>query len=153
MHPRHPGTSYLPGILDGRRFVHEQLIYQNILMMLEKLEELPSYVAAFKATGEVDRKEYQRVLIPEIERVDKEHGHIHFLMVLETPVKNFSAGAWIQDAVEALKHFRGWKKIAMVTDESGIQKIADLFSVLLPGATKGFSLAQLDEAKRWVSAE
>ena len=121
--------------------------------MLKKMEEMPSYVAAFEATGEVDKQEYETILIPEIERVDKEHGHIHFLMVLKTSVKNFSLSAWLQDAVQALKHYRGWKKIALVTDESAIQKITGAFSAIMPGATKGFSLSQLDEAKNWVAAE
>jgi hypothetical protein len=121
--------------------------------MLKKLEGLPSYVAAFKATGEVSKDDYNSILIPEVERVDKEHGHIHFLMVLETAVKNFTLAAWFQDAVQGLKHYRGWKKIAIVTDEGGIQKISDLFSAVVPGATKGFPLSQLDEAKTWVAAE
>jgi hypothetical protein len=78
--------------------------------MLVKLQDLPGYVAAFKATGRVNKDDYDNVLIPELERVDKEHGHIHFLLLLETSVKNFSAGAWLQDIWMGIKHFRGWKK-------------------------------------------
>lgn len=121
--------------------------------MLQKLDALPSYVAAFKATGDVSKEDYENILIPEIERVNKEHGHIHLLMELETPVKNFSMSAWFQDAVQALKHYRGWKKIAMVTDEKGVEKLSDMVSAVIPGTTKGFSLSQLEEAKRWVASE
>ncbi|MEP6465289.1 MAG: hypothetical protein ABJB05_03245, partial [Parafilimonas sp.] len=66
--------------------------------MLKKIEDVPSYVAGFVATGEVTKDDYESVLIPELERVDKQHGHIHFLMILETPIKKFSIGAWMQDA-------------------------------------------------------
>ena len=114
---------------------------------------MPSYVAGFTATGKVSKEDYDAVIVPEIERVDKQHGHIHFLMVLETPVKDFSIGAWMQDAWQGLKHYRGWKKIAIVTDEKGVEKFTDVFSAVVPGKAKGFTLAELAEAKAWVSSE
>ena len=122
---------------------------QNILM-LTKLGDVPSHVAAFTATGEVTKEDYDNVLVPELERIDQQHGHIHYLMIMETPVKNFSLGAWMQDILQGLKHFRGWKKIAIVTDEKGVEKFSDLFTSFIPGETKGFSLAQTEAAKKWV---
>lgn len=121
--------------------------------MLTRIEEMPSYVAAFKATGEVSEKDYKNTLVPEVDRVDKEHGHIHFLMVLETPATNFSLRAWLQDALTGLKHYRGWKKVALVSDEKSIETISDIFSVVIPGKSKGFPLSQLEEAKKWVAEE
>lgn len=121
--------------------------------MLTKITDVPDYVAAFKATGEVDKDDYKNILMPEVERIDKEHGHIHFLYVLETPVKNFSVGAWIEDAWTGLKHFRGWKKIAIVTDEHAVEAITDKIGVMIPGETKGFKLSELEAAKKWVASE
>lgn len=60
--------------------------------MLTKLENMPSHVAAFKATGEVTKDDYDKILVPEVERVDKEHRYIHFMMEMETSAKNFSLG-------------------------------------------------------------
>ena len=121
--------------------------------MLQKLPGMPSYVAAFKATGEVTKDDYNTVLVPEIERVDKEHGHIHFLMVMENSGKDFSLGAWLKDAAEGLKHYRGWKKVAIVTDEKGLEKFSNLFSAVIPGSSKGFPLAEVEQAKQWVAGE
>jgi hypothetical protein len=121
--------------------------------MLQKITDVPSYVAGFRATGEVNKEDYNTVLVPEIERVDKQHGHIHFLMVLETPVQDFSIGAWMQDAWQGLKHYRAWKKAAIVSDQKGIEKFTNVFSTLIPGKAKGFTLAEVEEAKRWVSSE
>ena len=121
--------------------------------MLEKLENMPSYVAAFRATGEVSKEDYKKLLVPEIERVDKEHGHIHFMMVMETPAESFSLGAWLQDALEGLKHYRGWKKVAIVADQKGIEKFSNIFSAIIPGSSKGFPLQELEQAKEWVSTE
>ncbi len=121
--------------------------------MLTKIEDVPAYVAGFRATGDVDKNDYDNILVPELERLDKQHGHLHLLMVLETPVKNFTIGAWLQDAWMGLKHFRGWKKIAIVTDESAIESFTDKFGHFIPGETKGFKLSELEAAKKWVAQE
>ena len=106
--------------------------------MLKKLENLPGHVAGLVAMADVDKDDYQKILIPELERPDKQHGHIHFILVLETSVKNFSAGAWMEDAWMGLKHYRGWRKVAIVTDESAVETFTDKFSAFLPGAIKRF---------------
>ncbi len=61
----------------------------NLFFMLTKIEGVTAYVVAFKATGEVNKEDYDKILIPAIDAADKAHGHIHFLFVLETPVKIF----------------------------------------------------------------
>lgn len=121
--------------------------------MLTKIEDVPDYVAAFKATGEVNKNNYETLLLPELERVDKMHGHIHFLLVLETPVKNFSIGAWLEDIWAGIKHFRGWKKMAIVSDENLVKSITDKISFFIPGKTKVFKLSETDIAKKWVAEE
>jgi len=128
------------------------LLFKRIIM-LRKVEDIPAHVAGFIATGHVDKDDYDKVLIPELERLDKAHGHLHFLLILETPVKNFSIGAWLRDAWIGLKHFRGWKKMAIVTDESGVETFTDKFGFFIPGKTKGFKLSEVEAAKKWVAAE
>ena len=121
--------------------------------MLRKMNDIPGHVAGFVATGNIDKDDYDKVLIPELERITKAHGHIHYLMVLETPVKNFSIGAWMQDAWVGIKHFRGWKKIAIVTDEEAVGNISNKMDWVIPGKTKSFKLSELEEAKEWVAEE
>jgi hypothetical protein len=121
--------------------------------MLTKIEDVASYVAAFKATGKVDKHDYDNILVPELERKGKEHGHLHMLMHLETPVKNFTLGAWLEDAWMGLKHFGGWRKIAIVTDEKAVETFTNNFSFVIPGEAKGFKLEELETAKQWVAEE
>jgi len=121
--------------------------------MLTKIEGLPDYVAAFTATGEVNKADYENMVIPEIDRVDKLHGHIHFLYVLQTTLKNFSAGAWLEDMWVGIKHYRGWKKIAIVSDEDFVKGLTSNLAVFIPGKTKTFKLAELEAAKKWVAEE
>jgi hypothetical protein len=121
--------------------------------MLTRIEDVPSYVVAFRATGEVNKDDYDKILMPAIDTADKLHGHIHFLFQLETPVKNFSTGAWLEDAWSGLKHYRGWKKVAIVSDEQAVETFTNKFSAFIPGQTKGFKLSELEAAKKWVAEE
>jgi hypothetical protein len=121
--------------------------------MLTTIEDVADYVVAFRATGEVTKKDYDEILMPSIDHADKVHGHIHFLFVLETPVKNFSIGAWLEDAWIGLKHYRGWKKVAIVSNEHGVEVFTNKFTFFIPGKTRGFKLSELELAKKWVAEE
>ena len=119
--------------------------------MLTKLENLPAYVFGVKAEGEVDADDLKNVLLPGLESLTDKFGEIYYILVLETKVENFTAGAWFQDMVAGLKHLTAWKKMAIVTDQKSVEKFTDGFSYVTPGEAKGFSLAEIDEAIAWVS--
>jgi len=59
----------------------------------------------------------------------------------------------MSDALAGLKHLSKWKKMAIVSDQKGVEKITDIISPVIPGESKGFSLAELAAAKNWVSSE
>lgn len=121
--------------------------------MITKMTNIPDYVAGFTAKGEVTKDDYTQVVFPEIERVLNKHGHIHFLLELQTGTGNFTAGAWMSDALLGLKHLTKWKKMAIVSDQKSVEKITDFISPIMPGESKGFSLDELEAAKQWVSSE
>ncbi len=121
--------------------------------MITKMINIPDHVAGFTAIGEVTKDDYTQVVNPEIERVLSQHGHIHFLLELQTGTGNFTAGAWMSDALIGLKHLTKWKKMAIVSDQKAVEKITDIISPIMPGETKGFSLSELEAAKQWVSSE
>ncbi|RYF90196.1 MAG: STAS/SEC14 domain-containing protein [Chitinophagaceae bacterium] len=119
--------------------------------MLTIIPELPKHVFAVRAVGEVTADDLKTVLLPGLNRVVEEFDAIHYLLVLDTAVGNFTSGAWLQDMKVGIRHFTKWKKIAVVTEQQGVEKFTDLFSALVPGEAKGFTHAQLEEAKQWVA--
>lgn len=121
--------------------------------MLSLIKDLPAHVTGVRATGKVTKYDFEQVLIPAIDDLVKRTGKINYLLLLETPVSNFSLGAWIDDAIVGLKHFTQWNKIAVVTDQKGVEKFTDVFGYVVPGDSKGFTLSQLEEAKQWVSEQ
>ena len=123
----------------------------NSKPMLSPIENLPPYVFGVKASGEVTADDLKTVLLPGLEELTEKNKEIYYILILETKVENFTAGAWIQDSIAGIKHLTQWKKMAIVTDQKAVENFTDAFSYITPGEAKGFSLEELDEAIAWVS--
>lgn len=119
--------------------------------MLQFIKDLEPHVVGIHAIGEVTKEDIETVLIPRIDDLVKRQGEINYLMVLETDVKNFTAGAWWGDLKVGLKNFTKWNKIAVVSDQKGVEWFSDAFRFFIPGKSKGFSLSELDEAVKWIT--
>ena len=70
---------------------------------------------------------------------------------MDTSLKDFTAGALLQDLAVGLKHFTRWHKMAIVSESDAINKFTNAFSYIAPGEAKGFVHAELDKAIQWVS--
>ncbi|MEP6582733.1 MAG: STAS/SEC14 domain-containing protein [Ginsengibacter sp.] len=121
--------------------------------MIEVIKGMPAYVAGFRATGKVKREDYQQIIYPLVDSIAKSFGKINYLLVIETPLSNYSAGAWIDDAILGIKYFSKWNKLAIVSHNDGIKKFTDVFGKLIPGETRGFKMEDLPVAKEWISKQ
>ena len=119
--------------------------------MLQYINDLPDHVVGILATGEVNKDDYERVLIPHMEELVKRQGEINYLLVLETDVQNFSTAAWWEDFKLGLKNFTKWKRVAIVTDQKGVEWFSDVFRHFIPGNSRGYKLVELPEAIAWIS--
>jgi hypothetical protein len=125
--------------------------YLKYLTMLQLINDLPAHVVGVHAIGKVTVEDYETVLIPRLDELAKQQGNINYLLVLETDVSNFTFAAWWRDLKLGLKHYKEWRKIAIVTDQKGVEWFSDIFCFFIPGRAKGFPLTKLDEAVMWVS--
>ena len=116
------------------------------------MKDLPANVVGVRALGQVNKDDYEKTLVPAIEKMAKEFGTINFLMVFETDIKNFTYGAWMQDAKMSLKQFSKWNKVAIVTDQKIIEKLSYIFNYISPAEAKGFPISDIELAKTWVAA-
>ena len=120
--------------------------------MLQLIENLPAHVVGVRATGDVTKNDLDTVLVPAIDALIARNEGIHYLLVLETSVKNWDLGAWMSDAALGLKYATKWHRMAIVSDEEGVQKVTDAISAFVPGGqAKGYPLSQLEAATAWVS--
>jgi hypothetical protein len=121
--------------------------------MIGILPGIPPNVAGFRASGEVTREDYEKIVFPEIRRHVEAFGHLNFVFYVDTSLKNFSAGAWVRDIWLGLKELARWHKVAIISDVERIRRFTDTISILLPGEYKGFPAHLLEDAIRWASTE
>src|SRR5574340_392049 len=108
--------------------------------MIEIIHEVPAHVAAFRAVEKITEDDYINPINPLVAKINKEFGKISYLLVLNTELKNYSIGAWIQDGLLGLKYFTKWRKLAIVTQRKGIKDFTDFFGKLIPPKTRGFTM-------------
>ena len=118
---------------------------------MEQIHDVAEHVFAILASGDVTKEDYERVLLPGLEAHSKKQDKINLMLMLDTDISNLSIGAWIQDMWAGIKHFTKWNRVAIVTDQKGVEKFTDMFSYVVPGEFKGFTMAEANKAKSWVS--
>jgi hypothetical protein len=121
--------------------------------MIIVLPNTPSNIVAFKALGEVTKKDFEEVVMPAVDNLVKKTGKLNYLLEIDTELSNFTAGAWWQDALLGIKKLTKWNKAAIISDSEGISKFTTIFSVIMPGEFKAFKKTELNKAIEWVSAE
>ena len=119
--------------------------------MFTLIPELPPFAVGIVAKDEVTAEDFKDVLEPAIEKALAQWKGINLLFVLETGLKNFTIGAWIQDVRINTRFFLKWNKLALVDHNPVLEKIAEAFDLIAPGEARTFSAAELEEAKRWIS--
>ncbi|WP_347052422.1 STAS/SEC14 domain-containing protein [Flavobacterium olei] len=107
-------------------------------------------IVAFRALAEVTKDDFLTAVIPAVEHLVKQTNEINFLLVLDTDIKNFTAGAWLQDALLGLKHLGKWNRAAIVTDTEEIISFTNGFSYVVPGEFRGYKKQEFNKALNWV---
>jgi len=121
--------------------------------MIHQINNLPENIVGFTASGEVTKEDFLLNVMPQVQSLINKTGKLNYLLVLETSIKNFTFGAWVEDAIMGIKHLIKWNKAAIVTDVEGIRTFTNLFSKIIPGEFKGFEHSELQQAIDWVSKE
>jgi hypothetical protein len=119
--------------------------------MIEQIENLPSNMVGFRATATVTKEDFEQQVMPRVEALVAQTGKLNYMLVLDTNVADFTAGAWMQDALLGLKNLTKWNRAAIVTDDTAIHNFTTVFSALMPGEFKGFKKIDMDIAVNWVS--
>ncbi|RZJ51051.1 MAG: STAS/SEC14 domain-containing protein [Chryseobacterium sp.] len=117
--------------------------------MISVINDAPENVAAFNATGDVTKEDFDNIVIPHVKSKVEKFGELNYLLYLDTDLGNFTMGAWLQDAFLGIKNITKWNRAAIVTDKEGVQKFTDIFSVVMPGEFKSFPKENLYNALYW----
>ena len=113
----------------------------------------PDNVVAFRAIDEVTKKDYEDVVVPAVEALVAKTDELNFLLVLDTELGNYTAGAWFEDAMIGFKNFGKWHRAAIVSDSDNIIAFTNAFSYIAPGEYRGFKKDELNIAMLWVGGK
>ena len=103
-----------------------------------------------RMTGEITSKDYDETLTPAIEKALKQTDHLRMLAIVDKDFEKFDLGAAWADAKLGLTHWRGFDRVALVTDTGWIATSARVFGVMAPCPVQVFTLAEVEEARRWL---
>jgi hypothetical protein len=112
--------------------------------------DAPENVVAFRALGEVTKDDYQSIMAPAVEKLVERINEINFLFLIDTDLENFTAAAWMQDAMIGLKNLGKWNRAAIVTDSQRAITFTNGFSYIVPGEFRGYKKESYQEAMNWV---
>jgi hypothetical protein len=118
--------------------------------MINQITDVPANMVAFRASGEVTKDDFD-VVFKKVEELVKNTGKLNYLLVLQNSPADFTAGAWLQDALLGIKNITKWNRAAIVTDSQGVIVFTDAFSKLMPGEFKGFYKEEYNTAVDWTA--
>lgn len=101
-------------------------------------------------TAPVSDSDYKETLMPAIDKAIAGGDRLRILAIVEAGFSDFSLGALLQDARTGLKHWRGFDRAAIVTDNTALKRAMAAFSVFMPCPVSQFAMSELDDARRWL---
>ena len=119
--------------------------------MIQHIQNLPLTIVGFKASGEITEKDFIDIVMLKVKVLIDKTDKLNYLLVLDTPVKNFTIGAWIKDAITGIKHLTKCNRATIVSNVEAIRNYTNFFRYLISGEFKGFEHNYLQKAIYWVS--
>ena len=115
---------------------------------------MPPGTIGFRVSGDIERKDYDEVLEPELRQALEAGSGLRTLYVVEGFDKMEPAAVWADAKVGfnlGIRHHGAWVRSAIVTDIDWMARATRAFAWMIPGETRVFALAELEEAKLWVA--
>lgn len=123
--------------------------------MIERLVDMPAGTLGFRVAGEIEREDYEKVLVPELNRAFEAGGGLRTLYVVEHLDEIEPGALWAEAKLGldlGIRHHDAWVRSAIVTDLEWIARSVRLFAWMIPGDVRVFALNELEPAKTWVAA-
>lgn len=120
--------------------------------MLERIYDLPEDVWGLRARGKVTRRDYDTVVIPDLERAEREGRRLRFLYQFGPEFAGFTARAALKDARVGLRFMRLFERCAVVSDVRWLRTVMSTTAPLMPCPVRVFANSAFDDAVEWVSA-
>jgi hypothetical protein len=121
--------------------------------MIRIRDDMPAGVLGLEAVDDVEKQDYENVIVPAINKVLAEQGKVRLVYVLGPEFDDYEGGAVWEDLKLGMRHPASFERVAVVTDARWAGPAIKVFSVLWPGQARAFPLSELDSAKRWAAQD
>ena len=119
--------------------------------MIRLLDDMPPGVLGLEAIDDVEKEDYEDVLLPAVEAAIAEHGKVRLVYLLGHEFDDYEGEAVWEDLKLGARRPASFERVAIVTDARWVAPALKVFSALMPGQARAFTLAQLEDAKRWAA--
>ncbi|WP_353476229.1 STAS/SEC14 domain-containing protein (plasmid) [Salipiger sp. H15] len=107
-------------------------------------------ILELRMTPPVTDTDYREHLMPALDTALTRGDRLRLLAIVEARPSEFTLGAMVQDARAGLKHWRGFDRIALVSDDAMLRTAVGGFSIFMPCPVATFPMKQADDARRWL---
>jgi hypothetical protein len=112
-------------------------------------EENGGRMLAVHVSGKLEKADYEH-LVPEFERLLREHGKLRLLFEM-TAFHGWDAGAAWEDFKFGVEHFADIERLAMVGEEKWQHGMATFCKPFTKAAIRYFHHADVAEARKWLA--
>src|SRR3954452_19767211 len=112
--------------------------------MIERLTDMPPGTVGFRVTGDIERADYDEVLVPELHRALQAGTGLRTLYVIEDFDEMEPAALWADARLGAdlgIRHHDAWVRSAIGTDIAWMVRATRMFLWMVPGEGRVFPLA------------
>lgn len=120
--------------------------------MINLLTGMADNVVAVSCRGRVTRDDYERVLIPLVEKKLKVHEKLRLFYQAGPEFESIDPGAMLEDTRIGFAHLTRWERAAVVTDIEWLRLATKLFGFLMPCPVRCFGVAEEAKAREWIMA-
>jgi hypothetical protein len=119
--------------------------------MIRLLGGMPPGVLGLEAVDDVEKEDYEDVILPAVDEAIARHGKVRLVYVLGHEFDDYEGEAVWEDLKLGVREPTSFERIAVVTDARWAGPAIKVFSILWPGQARAFPLAELEGAKRWAA--
>lgn len=119
--------------------------------MIETIPGLPEGTLGFTFRGQISGQDYDDVLVPALDGAIEEHDRIKALLVFGEAFEGYDLAAVWDDTRLGLRHWRGFERIAVVSDVLWVRTAVRALGVVMPSAVRLFAAGEEEEARRWLA--
>jgi len=122
--------------------------------MIERLTDMPAGTLGFRAAGDIEREDYDEVLVPELRRALEAGAGLRTLYLVEEIDEMEPSALWADSKLGfdlGVRQHDAWVRSAIVTDVAWMARATKMFLWMIPGEARLYPVAELEDAKAWVA--